>query len=87
MSDITLLILILLVIRIALDLMALSTGGISYRFEFAYFVLFLVAAMIMLADDPKDLWGAIAAIISLYSLVQFFVKKARHRRNESNTAT
>jgi len=87
MHDITSLILILLVIRIVLDLVALSAGGISYRFEFAYFVLFLVAAIIMLTDDPKDLWGAIAAIISLYSLVQFFVKKARNKQNESKTAT
>jgi hypothetical protein len=87
MEDLTLLIPVLLAVRIVLDLVAVASGGTSYRLEFAYFVLFLTGAVAILSHDAKDLWGLLAVAISLFSLVLFFYKRARHRRNHPGAAT
>ena len=87
MDDLAWVLSILLVVRVVIDIMSLKSGGVSYRLELAYFVVFSVGAVILLAHDLACFWSAIAAIIALYSLVQFFAKKARHRQDESSAAT
>ena len=87
MADLSYLIPVLLAVRIVTDLIGLASGGFSYRLELAYFALFSIGATIMLMHNPTDMWGFLALAIALFSLVQFFTKRARRRRNDSNAAT
>ena len=87
MADLTYLIPLLLAVRIAIDLIGLASGGFSYRLALAYFVLFSIGAAVMLMHNPTDMWGFLALAVALFSLVQFFTKKARRRHDDSSAAT
>ena len=87
MTDLGFLLPGLLIARIVLDLVALSRGGTPYQLEFAYFVLFGLAGVVMLTGEPDFLWVLLAFGIALYSLAQFFVKRGRRSQDESKTAT
>ena len=87
MPDLSLLIPILLAVRIGLDLIAIANRGTSYQLEFAYFSLFAVAALVVLVQDSGDTLGWLAALVAAYSLVMFFVKRAKRDRQNAKSAT
>ncbi|HRH78674.1 MAG TPA: hypothetical protein PK129_15110 [Cellvibrionaceae bacterium] len=77
MPDISVLIPVLLLIRVVLDVITLASKNRSYRFEFAYFLIFLTCAIVMLNSKPFSKWGALSFGIALFSLIQFFCKRVQ----------
>lgn len=75
---------VLLAIRVLLDVVTLATRNSSYRLDFAYFLVFLIAGLAMLVDKSNDPWGFLSLGISLFSLVQFFIRRTQHLREKDS---
>lgn len=82
MNDLGFLLPSLLIARVALDLVALSRGGTPYQLDLVYSALFLLVGFVMLSEERRLLWVALAFGIALCSLVQFFLKRRRRRNDD-----
>lgn len=87
MPDLSYLVPVLLLCRVAIDMVGLLSGSNSYRLDLAYFLVFFAAGIAMASSGPIDVWGVLAFGISAYSLLQFIVKRTAHVQNKSSSAT
>ncbi len=66
---------VLLVTRIVLDVITIGTG---LRLDFAYFLVFFLAGVFILATDSSGIWGFLAIAMALFSLGNFLLRRVRH---------
>jgi hypothetical protein len=85
MSGISILLPVLLVVRIILDFVYVASNNSSYRFDFAYFVGFLIAGIVMVSDGPLDVWATLSFGIAIFSLIQFFIRRAKYVRTKDSS--
>ena len=87
MPALSLLIPVLLAVRIGLDLVVIANRGAPYQLELGYFVVFAVAAVVILVADVTDGWGWLAVAVAVYSLTMFFIKRAKRDDQNAPSAT
>ena len=87
MSDISILLPVLLVVRIVLDFVYIATNNSSYRLDFAYFVVFLIVGLVAVSVGSLDVWAMLSFGIAIFSLIQFFIRRAKYVRTKDSSPT